>query len=533
MAETPSPHPSLAHAASADVRNGVDQGGAESLPPALRIYQVSKRFATVEANASISFDVNAGSIHGLVGENGAGKTTLMRIVYGLLTPDSGHMELSGRPVSFHNPRHALEHGVGMVHQHSLLLNTLTVAENVLLSGKGLGPVPRKQAVARLRELSEENHLHLDPNTVVGALSVGARQRAEILGALYHGARLLILDEPTSVLTPQEVEELFVVLRRLRDRGTTIMLVTHKLTEVVAITDRVTVLRSGRLVGTVETADTDERSLVRMMVGREIPPHVVSDSNPGSLVDRPVLVVQGLFVRDADGIIRVRDVTFHVAAGEIIAVTGVEGNGQIELAEALVGLRPVNAGDLHFEGYCITHWSVGRRRRAGLAYIPESRMTEGIAPLVSVRDNLILGRHNQRPFRRLGLRNMRVTERFARGVVKDFSVSAPSVDISASSLSGGNLQKVVVGREVSRRPRLLIAAQPTQGVDVAATHQIRSILLSLRDEGMGILLVSSDLSEVCDLSDRTLVLYNGAIRGELHRPRVTEEAIGIYAMGLQG
>jgi simple sugar transport system ATP-binding protein len=499
---------------------------------ALRVCEVSKRFGTVQANDAVSCEVAAGSIHALVGENGAGKTTLMRVVYGLYTPDSGHVELFGVPVSFSSPREALAWGVGMVHQHSLLLTSLTVAENVLLSTSGLGRPPRQQTIARLRQLSEENHLRVDPTVTVGKLSVGGRQRAEILSALFHGARLLILDEPTTVLTPQEVDDLFVVLRRLRGGGTTIVLVTHKLAEVMAIADRVTVLRGGKMVDTVSTDATNERSLVHMMVGRDVPLHV-GDESPRASSAQSVLRVDGVTVRDAEGVTRVRNVSFEVAAGEIVAITGVEGNGQIPLTEALVGLQPITAGNLFFRGQRITGWSIERRRKRGIAYIPESRMTEGIDPLISVRDNLILGRHNRRPYARFGLRNMRLTKRFARRLVDEYNVVAPSVDSNASTLSGGNLQKVVVAREVSHDPELLIAVQPTQGVDVAATHQIRSTLLRLREKGSAIILVSSDLSEVCDLADCTIVLYNGQVAGQLRRPHLSEEAIGVYAMGLKG
>ncbi|HEX6506006.1 MAG TPA: ABC transporter ATP-binding protein [Chloroflexota bacterium] len=513
---------------------GKSVAGTKGSAPALKVHDVSKAFGAVQANDHISFDVAPGSIHALVGENGAGKTTLMRIVYGLYAPDSGHIELNGEPVRFNSPREALTRGIGMVHQHSLLVNSLSVAENVLLALPGLGRPPRREARERLRALSDANHLRIDPTAQVGSLSVAGRQRAEILSALFHGARFLILDEPTTVLTPQEVEELFVVMRRLRESGTTIMLVTHKLAEVMAISDRVTVLRGGKVVDTVPTRATTDRDLVRMMVGKDVPLRV-SDPNAyrSATIREPVLEVERLTIRDVSDIIRVRDVSFQIFPGEIVGITGVEGNGQIELTEALVGLRPATSGELKLGGRRATSWSVSHRRRAGLAYIPESRMAEGINSAVSVRDNLILGRHNQRPYARLGIRNLRATTRFARKLVDDFHVVAPSVDSDAATLSGGNLQKVVVAREVTRSPRLLIAAQPTQGVDVAATHLIRSTLLRLRDEGMGIILVSSDLSEVCDLADRALVLFNGSIFGELRRADLTEEAIGVYAMGLQG
>jgi general nucleoside transport system ATP-binding protein len=511
--------------------NGTATAG-ESVP-ALKVCSASKRFGSVLANDSIDFQVAQGSIHALVGENGAGKTTLMRIVYGLYVPDSGHIELFGKPVYFASPREALGNGVGMVHQHSLLLNTLTVAENVLLSSRGLGRPPRRQTVAKLRDISEQNRLHVDPNLAVGKLSVGRRQRAEILNALFHGARLLILDEPTTVLTPQEAEDLFRVLHGLRDRGTTILLVTHKLNEVMAVTDSVTVLRAGKLVDTVATKSTDERALVRMMVGRDIPLHVTDSSKIAAPTSKPLLSVKGITVHDVDGAVRVRDVSFDVAPGEIVAVTGVEGNGQIELTEALIGLRPVSKGEIFLGDKGITSWSVGERRAAGMAYIPESRMTEGIDSFISVTDNLILGRHNQRPYARLGLRNMRHTRALARKLIEEFRVLAPSPDSEASTLSGGNLQRVVVAREVSHTPRLLIAAQPTQGVDVAAIHQIRSTLMALRSEGVAVVLISSDLTEVCDLADRTIVLYSGSVGGQLSRPNISEAAIGVYAMGLEG
>ncbi len=514
-------------------RAAEESAGAGGSTLSLKLDDISKAFGDVQANDRVSCEVAAGSIHALVGENGAGKTTLMRIIYGLYAPDSGHIELNGEAVSFNSPREALTRGIGMVHQHSLLVDSLTVVDNVLLALPGLGRPPRRQTLERLHAISEENHLHIDPSSEIGGLSVGGRQRAEILNALFHGARFLILDEPTTVLTPQEVDELFGVLRRLREHGTTIMVVTHKLAEVMAISDQVTVLRGGKVVASIPTHTTTDRDLVRMMVGKDVPLRVSDPSAERSApMADPLIEVDGLVVRDASDVIRTRNVSFQVFPGEIVAITGVEGNGQIELTEALVGLRPITSGELKIGGHRATTWSVGRRRRAGLAYIPESRMTEGVNPSVSVRDNLILGHHNRRPYARLGVRNLRATNRFARDLVNDYHVRTPSVDSDAATLSGGNLQKVVVAREVSRSPRLLIAAQPTQGVDVEASHLIRSTLLRLREEGMGIILASSDLSEVCDLADRALVLYNGSIFGELPREGMTEETIGVYAMGLR-
>lgn len=504
--------------------------GATAL--ALSIRHVSKRFGHVQANDDVSFDVAAGSVHALVGENGAGKTTLMRIVYGLYPPDAGSIVLDDAALSFRGPRDALRRGVGMVHQHSLLVGSLSIAENVMLSLPGIGLPRHQQVIARLRALSQENGLGLDPEAVVNDVSVGARQRAEILNALYHGARLLILDEPTTVLTPQEVEQLFAVLRRLNASGTTIMIVTHKLVEVMAVSDAVTVLRQGRHVVTLPTASTDESALVRLMVGRDVPHRARVEE--GTTVDpevAPILRVADLRAQDAFGIERVRGVDFEVRPGEIVAITGIEGNGQTELTEAIVGTRPLIAGTIELGGEEIQRWPVGRRRRAGLAYVPESRMTEGICSLVSVRDNLVLGRHDRRPFARFGLRNGRATGRLARELVGEYAIVAPSLDADCGTLSGGNMQKVVVARELSKEPLLLVAAQPTQGVDVSAAHMIRSSLLRMREHGVGIVLLSSDLSEVCDLADRAVVLFNGTVFGQLSREQLTEEAVGLYAMGI--
>jgi ABC-type uncharacterized transport system ATPase subunit len=501
-------------------------------PLALGLRGVSKRFGTVQANDEISFDVAGGSVHALVGENGAGKTTLMRIVYGLYPPDEGHVELDGQPVVFRSPRHALGRGVGMVHQHSLQLASLSVAENVMLALPGLGPPRYGQVLAELRELAARNHLNLDPGARVSTLSVGARQRAEILAAVFHGARLLILDEPTTVLTPQEVTQLFAVLRRLHGQGTTIVIVTHKLVEVMEISDAVTVLRNGRHVATLAAAETDEQALVRLMVGRDVPRRARDAAEPATAEahDEPLLGCAGLRVVDDLGVERVSDVDLAVRAGEIVAVTGVEGNGQRELTGALVGLLPAAAGRITLRGQDVTGWPVGRRRRAGLAYVPESRMTEGISALDSVGDNLVLGRHGQAPFARFGFRDLNATTRLARELVERFAIIASSPESPAATLSGGNLQKVVVARELAKEPLLLVAAQPTQGVDVAAAHLIRQKLCELRDRGAAILLVSSDLNEVCDVADRAVVLYRGAVIGELPRRRLSEEAIGFLAMG---
>lgn len=497
----------------------------------LTLTDVSKRFGPVLADDHVSFSVPAGSIHAIVGENGAGKTTLMRIIYGLYQPDEGTIELNGAPVVFQSPRDALSKGVGMVHQHSLLVNSLSVLENILLSLPGSGPPPWKQVLDELRRLSEHHHLHVDPLATVGALSVASRQRVEILGALFHQAGLLILDEPTSILTPQEVGELFAILRQLREAGRTLLLVTHKLHEVLAISDDVTILRAGRVVRSTPTASLNEREIVRLMVGHDVPP-TAGQSRPTLRADGdPVLQVEHLCTRALDHARGLDDINFTVYPGEIVAITGVEGNGQLELTEALVGLAPISGGAIKLLGTNVRALSVGARRRLGMAYIPEDRMKRGISSDVSVGDNLILGHHRRPEFARAGFRRLRRVDQFTRRAITEYQIVANGPASLTGTLSGGNLQKLIAAREIEQGPRLLIAAQPTQGVDVAASHFIRSTLNRLRGEGTAVLLISADLAEVCDLSDRAIVLYNGRIAGELGRAALSEEAIGVLALGL--
>jgi simple sugar transport system ATP-binding protein len=499
----------------------------------LETVSLSKSFGSLLANDAISMTVPARTVHAVVGENGAGKTTLMRMVYGLYMPDAGEIRLAGKPVSFGSPRDALASGVAMVHQTSLLVGSLSVAENVMLSLGGRGAPSRRAVLERLTKLSEENALGVRPETRVVSLSVGMRQRAEILGALFHQASLLILDEPTTVLTPSEASRLFEVLTDLTSRGTTVVLVTHKLREVLAVTDNVSVLRGGKLVAERPTAELEEQDLVRLMVGRDVA-LTVGESVSGRQAERsrsPDLSVRNLAVQDALGVRRVDDVSFDVRQGEILALTGVEGNGQREVVAALVGLQQVAAGVIELGGVDVTRASVARRRHLGLGYIPESRTTEGLAVDMAVADNLVLGQHTRPAFARRGIRRMTETHSFAARQIDEFDVVTAGPTAATSALSGGNAQKVVVAREVSKQPRMLLAVQPTQGVDVAATFAIRSTLRRLRDEGIAIVLVTSDLREACDLSDRVLVFYNGRVAGELGRKEATEEKLGALAMGL--
>ncbi|MGI8720809.1 MAG: ABC transporter ATP-binding protein [Geodermatophilaceae bacterium] len=503
-------------------------------PPALETFELTKSFGPLVANEAVSVRVPAETIHAVVGENGAGKTTLMRMVYGLYLPDSGAVYLDGQPVAFGTPRDALARGVAMVHQTSLLVGSLTVAENIMLSMNRRDRTSHRHAVERLARLSGQNGLGIDPRATVNSLSVGMRQRAEILGALHHNAKLLILDEPTTVLTPKEAGRLFAVLRDLTGRGTTVVLVTHKLREVLAVTENVSVLRGGRLVAERATAELDEKSLVRLMVGRDIALSVNDvelSRQTASAEASPLLHVEDLVLTDRLGVRRVNGISLSVRPGEILAVTGVEGNGQREFVDALVGLESSSSGRIRLGGIDITRASVARRRRLGLSYIPESRASEGLVGELAIEDNLVLGQHRNSRFARRGIRRRQPTRDFASEQIKEFDVVARGPGALVSTLSGGNAQKVVVAREISKQPKVLVAVQPTQGVDVAAAYAIRATLRRLRDEGMSILLVTSDLREACDLCDRTVVLYNGAVAGERSRETATEESLGALAMGV--
>ncbi|MFE4952403.1 ABC transporter ATP-binding protein [Leifsonia sp. NPDC056665] len=509
------------------------QGG---VAPALETVRLTKAFGSFTANDSISMKIEAGTIHAILGENGAGKTTLMRMIYGLYTPDSGTILLNGEPVRFRGPRDALERGVAMVHQTSLLVGSMTVAQNVMLSEPVFGSSSHREVVAKLTEISERIGLGLDPKARVDTLSVGQRQRAEILAALYHEASLIILDEPTTVLTPKEADQLFAVMRELADAGSTIILITHKLREVLAITDDATVLRAGRVVGSARTKDLDEPTIVRLMVGKDVPATVGTPSDQetesGSTPARDCMIsVEHLNVDDLSGVQRVKDVSLSGYAGEIVGITGVEGNGQRDLIAALMGLQRARNGRVALKGRDVTSSSVGRRRRLGLGYIPESRATEGIAASLSLVDNLMLGQEENSRFSRWGLRRMRASRDFSDAQIAQFAIATRGAETPVGTLSGGNAQKVVVAREVAKQPSVLIAVQPTQGVDVAAAHSIRTTLKGLRDEGMCILLVTSDLSEACDLSDRIVVLYNGRVAGEVSRANASESSLGRLAMGL--
>ena len=497
--------------------------------PALELRGITKRFPGVVANDAVDLTVRAGDIHAVVGENGAGKTTLMSILYGLFPPDEGEILVGGERVRFGSALDAIRAGMGMVHQAFRLFPPLSVADNVVYRAEPTRGVlmDRAAALRSVAELAERYELAVDPEALVETQPVGVLQRVEILKALYRDARILILDEPTAVLTPQERDRLFTVIRRLRDSGRTILFITHKLGEVMAVSDRVTVLRNGRSVAGLVTAETSPEEITRHMTGRSV------DLNRRAAPHRPgdpVLAVAGLEVTGEHGRPAVDGAAFTVRSGEIVGVAGVAGNGQTELIEAIAGLREAAAGSVTLGGADITRAEVAERRRAGLAFVPEDRHRVGTSHLASVSDNLLLGHHRHPDRQRRGWFKLRNVRAHARRLIETFGIKAGALNNPVSTLSGGNLQKVVVAREMSHEAPLLIAEQPTRGLDIAAIEYIHGRLVSFRDEGGAVLLVSAELSEILALSTRILVMFEGRIAAELDPAAVTEPDIGLYMTG---
>jgi simple sugar transport system ATP-binding protein len=490
---------------------------------------ISKRFPGVLANDCVTFEVEPGEIHGLLGENGAGKSTLMNVLSGMYRPEEGEIYIDGRRVSFQSPRDGLAVGIGMVHQHFMLIPRFTVTENLTLGAepqrKGL--IDRGAADRLVRDLSQKYGLRVDPECRVEDISVGAQQRVEILKALYHGARILILDEPTAVLTPQEVEELYQTLNALREAGHTLIFISHKLNEVLRITDRVTVLRDGRVVSTMATCDTCAEELARMMVGREV---LFRLDKPSQKPGQVILDVQNLAALDNRQLPAVRDVSFQVRAGEVVGIAGIEGNGQSQLVEALTGLRAPTAGRITLNGREITRLSVRERLHQGLAHIPEDRHRRGLVLAFSIGENAVLGFQDDPPFAQGPNLNQSRVKAFAAQLMRDFDVRAPGTTVVAESLSGGNQQKLVAAREFARHPKLLIASQPTRGLDVGATEFIHQQLLAERSRGVAILLISLELSEIMPLCDRILVMFEGRLVGQGTPETMSEEEIGLLMTG---
>ena len=489
---------------------------------------IVKTFPGVVANDHVSLEVQAGEIHALLGENGAGKTTLMNILYGLYRPDSGEIYVKGKRVHIRSPRDAIAHGIGMVHQHFKLVRPHTVAENVALGLAGTPFWQPARVVERgLKELSERYGLPVDPRARVWQLSAGEQQRVEILKALYRGAEILILDEPTSVLTPQETAELFKVLLHMKQEGHAVIFITHKLSEVMEVADRVTVMRRGKVVGTLPTAETDKGSLARMMVGREVVFRLSKgECHPGE----EALVVEDLHALSDRGIPALRGVSFTVRRGEILGIAGVAGNGQRELVEVITGLRRAQRGRIIVLGKDLTNRSARRIADAGVAHIPEERLRMGIVPGMSIEDNLILKKHHRPPFSRGPLLQLRKVHAFAKRVIEEYDIMTPSPGTPAKLLSGGNIQRLILARELSGQPGLVVAAHPTYGLDVGATEQIRQLLIKQRDSGVGVLLVSEDLEEIMALSDRIAVMFRGEIMGIVSASEAKIEEIGLMMAG---
>jgi simple sugar transport system ATP-binding protein len=500
---------------------------------ALEVRNITKRFPGVLANDRVNFDLRKGEIHALLGENGAGKTTLMNIIYGLYTPNEGEFFIAGdgglQQVQIHTPNDAIQAGIGMVHQHFMLVPVFTVAENIILGQEiTKGPsLDLRTARQKITQLSEEYGLEIDPDAIVEDLPVGVQQRVEIVKALYRNARILVLDEPTAVLTPQEVESLFRVMRQLTERGVSIVFITHKLKEVLAVADRITAMRRGQVVGTTTPAESDEHKLAAMMVGREVILTVDKiPANPGQVV----MEVKDLSIVDERKVEVVRQVNFQVRAGEILGIAGVQGNGQTELVESLSGLRERKSGHVLLDGKDIPQLSPRLNVEAGQAHIPEDRHKHGLVLAYSIADNEVLCTYYQPPFARGLQRNQKAVMENAVELIERFDVRTPSPNLPASNLSGGNQQKVIVARELSRPIKLLIANQPTRGLDVGSIEYIHRQIVDMRDQGIAVLLVSAELDEITSLSDRIAVMYHGQIVATVDPDKITRAELGLLMAG---
>ncbi len=497
--------------------------------PVLELREITKVFPGVIANDRVSLALERGEIVALLGENGAGKSTLMNVAYGLLSDDGGEILVDGKPVRIRSPRDAIALGIGMVHQHFMLVAPLTVTENIILGHEParLGIIDRPKARARVVEISAQYGLKVDPDAVVGGLSVGMQQRVEILKALYQGARILILDEPTAVLSPQEVRELFGVIRSLVTAGLSVVLITHKLDEVMGAADRVVVMRDGKVVGETTPSQTDQIGLARMMVGRDV---VLSVEKGESHAGEPRLTITDLQVPGERGLEALKGVSLTVRSGEIVGIAGVDGNGQTELVEAIVGLRRPSGGSIDLKGRDITHAAPRETIHAGVSHVPEDRHRRGLVLEFDLAENLVLGDHRDAPYASHGITDAQAISETARQRIKDYDVRTPSEHVLAGALSGGNQQKLVLARELGREPGVLIAAQPTRGLDVGAIEFVHRRLLAERDSGTAILLVSMELEEVMTLSDRILVMYGGQVVAEFDSADADEERIGYYMTG---
>lgn len=496
--------------------------GREGAPPLVVLEHITKRFPGVLANDNVSLELRPAEVHALIGENGAGKSTLMRVLYGMYPADHGRIVVRGQDVKIASPRDAIGLGIGMVHQHFVLVDPFTVTENIILGNEGQAVLDTTAAEQRVLDLADTYGFHVKADAVVEDLSVGEEQRVEILKALYRGVEILILDEPTAVLTPGETQDLFGNLRNLRDAGKTIVFISHKLDEVMQIADRITVLRRGAVVGETTPAESTKAKLAEMMVGR---PVLFRLEKPDVEIGVPVLHVEGL-----EGSGKLNGLSFDVRAGEILGVAGVEGNGQRELAETLIGLRAPDAGQILLDETSIAGWSVKDVRNAGVAYIPEDRHEQGLVLDMTIWENVVLGRHDDAEFsNRIGVLFIKKVKDLAARLVKLFDVRTRSIDVAVSTLSGGNQKKLILARELETDPKLLIAAQPTRGLDVGAIEFVWSQILEQKEAGRAVLLISAELDEIYALSDRIVTLYEGRITGE-YQPDAAPEDIGVGMLG---
>jgi simple sugar transport system ATP-binding protein len=495
----------------------------------LEMRGIVKRFPGVLANDQVNFDIKAGEIHALLGENGAGKSTLMKILYGLYQPDAGEILLNGQPIHIRSPLDSIRHGIGMIHQHFMLVDNLTVAENVAL-GLPSSREPQldlERVSERIRDLADKYGLEVDPQAYISNLAVGQQQRVEIIKALYRGAALLVLDEPTAVLTPQEVEDIFAIFRQMASDGHALIFISHKLHEILDLTDRVTVLRNGKVIGARLTAEVTKRDLAQMMVGREV---ALERVRPEVSAREVRLKLQNVHAVSGQGTPVLRQVTLEIHSGEIVGVAGVSGNGQRPLAEVIAGLWPVISGQILLDNKDVTNLSPAEIIEAGVSYIPEERMLDGVIKDFSVAENLILRDHPHAPYSQGAFLNFNQIAQHAVALISRFNIKTPSKDTPVKNLSGGNIQKLILAREQTRRPHVLIAAQPTRGVDIGATEYIHNQLLQQRAEGLATLLISEDLDEIRALSDRIVVMFGGEIMGIVNNDETTIEELGLMMAG---
>ncbi len=494
----------------------------------LETKKITKRFPGVLANDQVDMHLDEGEILAILGENGAGKTTLLNIIYGLYNQDEGEIFINGNLTTIDNPHDAINLGIGMVHQHFMLVPVFTVTENMILGSEvaRFGLLDLKMARKKILELSDTYGLEVNPDAVVENIPVGVQQRVEILKALFRDARILILDEPTAVLTPQEIKDLFRIMRELKRQGVSIIFITHKLKEVMEIADRIMVMRRGKVVGETRPGETNQNNLANMMVGREV---LLSVEKEPAQPETPVLEVRELLVRDEDRA-TVDHVSFQVKAGEILGVAGVQGNGQTELVETITGLRPADSGNILLDGKKMPLANPRALVENGLAHIPEDRQKHGLVLNYPITDNLVLCTYYQPPFTKGLTRNDEAIEKNAEQLIQEFDIRTPSPFVPASNLSGGNQQKVIVARELSREVKVLIANQPTRGLDVGSIEYIHRTLVQMRDEGAGILLVSAELDEIMSLADRIAIMYEGKIVATLDAAEATREELGLLMAG---